>query len=127
MKTLLSLAYWFNLRPGTFSRNGLIIYLAILGVLAVLILVSFLLKNRKSIYRPIYKRVHAFSITNLLIGLLWLFFSYELLPILSARFWLLLWGAGAAFWLYFIGKVVIKIPLLREQKIQEAEYRKYIP
>ncbi|MCX6795922.1 MAG: hypothetical protein NTW06_00290, partial [Candidatus Falkowbacteria bacterium] len=65
--------------------------------------------------------------TNLAIGLLLLFFTYELLPFLSTRILFLIWGIGMLIWLYFIARNLIEIPSLRKERAKEKEYHKYIP
>jgi hypothetical protein len=67
------------------------------------------------------------NLTNLIIGIFFLFFTFELIPLLSARFWFLLWGIGILIWLSFIGRAVTKIPKLREEMAKEEVYKKYIP
>ena len=64
---------------------------------------------------------------NFFVGLILLFFSHELIPFLSARFWFLLWGLGIAVWLVFIFKALVAIPKKKKQIEKEREYKKYIP
>ncbi|MCK5510685.1 hypothetical protein KAI65_04060, partial [Candidatus Parcubacteria bacterium] len=87
-----------------------------------------ILKNRKrNLYNKIWSKLHLFSLSNLIIGLFLLFFSYELLPFLSMRLWLLLWGLGMIVWLAFIFKIFNEIPKIKEKMAKEDEYKKYLP
>jgi hypothetical protein len=78
-------------------------------------------------YRRVGDSVRAFFLTNAVIGLLILFFIYELTPFLSSRFWILLWGLGDLVWLYFIGRRIISIPKQKAMIEKEKEFKKYIP
>ena len=62
-----------------------------------------------------------------MIGLLLTFFNYEMVPFLSARFWLLLWAAGMVVWLAFIIGLVVKIPQRKVLLEKEKEFKKYVP
>ncbi|OGF24220.1 hypothetical protein A3H66_02200 [Candidatus Falkowbacteria bacterium RIFCSPLOWO2_02_FULL_45_21] len=81
----------------------------------------------KSLYAAVWRVLYYFFLTNAIIGLILLFFNYEMVPFLSARFWFLFWGAGMIVWLFFIYKIIIKIPHKKEQLEKEKEFKKYIP
>ncbi len=129
MNSLFTLSYWINLRPGSltlqFQRN-MVIFLVILVILTF-IFALFKSRHRKSLFNRIWRKSYSFSVSNLVIGLFLLFFFYEAIPFLSARFWLLLWGLGMMVWLFFIGKILVKIPKIRQKIKEEKEFRKYIP
>jgi len=127
MFQFLTLKFWFNMRAGTLYplvQKGLLVFLV---MLFLLIFVSLFLKKRKSSYRRIWSKMQSFSTSNLIIGFILLFFTYEGLPFLSMRFWFLLWFLGMLVWLYFIYKETKKIPEIREKRKQEEEFKKYIP
>ncbi len=129
MNNLLSLQYWFNSSAGSLALNiqkYFIIFIVILAILAFFIII---IKSRyqRSLYFKIWRRLQVFFITNLVISLFLLFFTYESVPFLSMRFWFLLWGIGVLVWLVFIGKDLSKIPNIKEEIAKEKEYRKYIP
>ena len=87
-----------------------------------------ILKNRKrNLYNKIWNKLHFFSFTNLIIGLVLLFFGYETLPFLSMRFFVLLWGIGMIVWLMFIFKIFNEIPRIKEKMAKEDQYKKYLP
>ena len=68
-----------------------------------------------------------FNLIFVIIGLFLTFFNYEMVPFLSARFWFLLWGIGILVWLFFIYKMIIKIPQKKALLEKEREFKKYVP
>ncbi len=128
MQNLLSLKFWLSLRPGPLLPNYQKIFIALIIILAVCFFVSWVAKIKKrKLYTVFWKKLNSFSLINCFIGLILLFFNYELIPFLSARFWFLLWGAGMAVWLFFIFKILKNIPQKKKQIADEKEYEKYIP
>lgn len=129
MNNLLSLKFWFKLRPGLFlpifqkALIGLVIGLAVLAVVFNLLGK----KNKNGLYVKVWNNLYSFSLTNAFIFLLLLFFNYELVPFLSARFWYLLVGLEMAIWIFFIAKAIFLIPKKKEQYEKDKEYKKYIP
>ena len=129
MGNFLTWNFWFASRPGVYQSTAIKALLGFILVLIILALASGIIKQRraKGLYTPFWSALFRLFATNSLIGLLLLFFNYELVPFLSARFWYLLWALGLLIWLYFIYKIVAKIPGKREQLEQEREFKKYIP
>jgi len=129
MSNLLSYKFWFNLRPGSFAglyQNVLIIFVLSLIVLAV-IFAFIKSRNKKNLYRRFWNSLYFFSLTNAIVGGIILFFAYEMVPFLSARFWFLLCGVEMLVWLFFIAKELYLIPKKKNKLKQENEYKKYIP
>jgi len=129
MKNLLTLNYWFNLRPESllpYAQKTLIGFIILLALLA-LALAIINIKSRGSIYRGLFKRLYSFCLGNTLIGLVISFFNYEDVPFLSARFWLGLWILIMIIWLVFITKKLKAIPQQKKQVEQEKELKKYLP
>ena len=128
MGNLLSLKFWFNLRPGAllpiYQKTFVIFVLALI----IFFLFCRLLAGRKrGLYTSFWRRLQSFSLANTFIGLILLFFSYELIPFLSSRFWLLLWAALMLSWLVFVAKSLLAIPEKKKKLEEEKEYKKYIP
>lgn len=129
MNNLLSLSFWFNTRPGSLTplfQNALLGFIAVLILLAIAIKV---IKNRSKdkIYQKTWSSLFSFCLVNAFLGLLELFFIYELIPVLSSRFWFLLIAVEMGIWLFFIGKEFSAIPEKKNQIEKEKAYRKYIP
>lgn len=129
MGNFLTLDFWFNLRPGAFLGSSLKVISAFIFLLIILAVVAGLGKRKwsKSLYANFWNNLYYFFLTNAIIGLILTFFNYEMVPFLSARFWLLLWAIGLITWLFFIVKIVVKIPQKKVQLEKEKEFNKYIP
>ena len=128
MGNLLKLNFWFNMTPGNLTQGALRLIIIFLAVLLIGVVIFKILKNRKrNLYNKIWNKLYFFSLSNLIIGLVLLFFSYELLPFLSMRFWFLLLGLSMIVWLVFIFKVLNEIPKVKAKMAKEDEYRKYLP
>jgi len=129
MKNLFSLKYWFNLRPEPLQGNYFKLLLGFLVLLIVGAVLFHLLKKKNSqkLFRQSWQRLSSFCVSNVIIGLIVTFFSYEMIPFLSARFWLGLWAIEMAIWLGFIGKQMQEIPKIKQKIQTEQEYKKYIP
>ena len=128
MGNLLSLKFWFNLRPGALLpiyQKTFVIF--VLALVVFFLFCRLLMARRKGLYTSFWRRLQSFSLANAFIGLILLFFNYELIPFLSARFWFFLWGALMLVWLVFIAKSLLKIPENKKKLEEEREYRKYIP
>jgi len=127
MKYLLSFSYWFNLRPESLAPLASRIFIAFISLLIIASLLLLWLKNRKSLYRPVLRKLYNFCLGNTIIGLLFLFFNYENAIFFSARFWLALWLIIMIIWLVFILKGLKQIPLQKQKLSQEQIYKKYLP
>jgi len=128
MEHFFTLTFWFDLRPGhltSFYQNiltGLISFLIVFGI------ISFLTKrNKKSIYFKVWDRLFTFCATNLFIGLILWFTSYELVPFFSSRFWYLFWIIGMATWIVFIIRHLKTIPEQKKKITESQKYNKYLP
>ncbi|RLC38266.1 hypothetical protein DRH27_02680 [Candidatus Falkowbacteria bacterium] len=128
MKNLLDYKFWINLRPGSLTPLVLKAIIIFIFCLAVLAFVFYLLISRKQrLFYQVWVKLYLFSLGNFIIGLFLLFFSYELIPFLSARAWLLLWGIGMIAWLIFVGLAIAKLPKIKKDIAEKNEYEKYIP
>lgn len=129
MKNLLSLKYWFGVRPGDLMPQAQIAFIIICVVLLCLAFYAWQWKknNPKNLYRKVFLRIETFAITNFLIGLVLLFFEYEAVPILSMRFWALLWLVSMGVWKWFIYKDYQNVPIIKQQIAESQKLKKYIP
>ena len=128
MTNLLSIKLWFNLRPGSLTPFALKIIIIFIFLLAVFSFVFYLLKLKKQrLLFQIWAKLYLFNLSNFIIGLFLLFFAYELVPFLSARIWMLLWGIGMLAWLIFIGLAIARLPKIKKDIAKKSEYEKYLP
>ncbi|HBA37048.1 TPA: hypothetical protein DCZ15_04255 [Candidatus Falkowbacteria bacterium] len=127
MQNLLTLDYWFNLRPETLTPLAQKLFIGLLIGLAILAIIIAFLKKWGGLYRGFLKRLYNFCLANAVIGLLLFFFNYEVIPFLSARFWLGIWAISLIVWLIFVLKSLARIPRIKKEHEQNEELKKYIP
>lgn len=128
MGNFFKISYWFNMNPGSLEPKMLVAFVAfLLFLLAAIFICGIIRKRHAGLMYKIYDRLQGFAIGNLLIGLLYLFFTNQLIPVLSSRFWFLVWLIGMGVWLFFISKDIKKVPAMKKQREQEEEFKKYIP
>ncbi|MFA6194571.1 MAG: hypothetical protein WC719_02380 [Patescibacteria group bacterium] len=127
MKNLLTLDYWFNLTPEAFVPLAQKSFITLVVALAAAALLIAIIKSRGGIYRGFFKRLYAFCLANAIIGLLFLFFNYEGVPFLSARFWLGLWVLMMIAWIIPVIISLKAIPQKKKEREQEENLKKYIP
>jgi len=127
MKNLLTLSYWFNLRPETLVPYAQKTFIGLIVLFIVLALLIIIIKKRSGIYRGFFKRLYSFFWSNALIGLVLFFFNYEVVPFFSARFWLGLWLLLMIAWLILILKKLKTIPRQKKQLEQEKKLKQYLP
>lgn len=129
MRNLLSLKFWFNLRPDALSLLSQKIFLVLIIALIISAIVFGYLKSlkKKNLYTKIFDKLYYFSLVNGIIGLFLMFFNYEMIPFLTARFWYLLWFIILVVWIFFIIKVIIKIPQKQQRIEKEKKFKQYIP
>lgn len=130
MENLFNPSYWFDLTPvrmsSTFEIGFFILF-------SVFILAGLSFRIMKKSRTDKYERISLEKATNLclvigLLGLLWLFLSFEEISIFGARFWVLLLGLGFLISLvqqYRYHK--LKVPQLRMLEQSKAEVNKYLP
>jgi len=129
MNNLLTFKYWFNFNPGNFLPVVERTLQIIIVILIILTLIFALMKSRlrKNIYVRLWQGLYYFSLTNAIIGSVLLFFNYETLPFLSARFWLLFWSVSMIIWLVYIYKLIISLAKKKIMLEKEKQLKKYIP
>lgn len=127
MNNLLTLSFWFNLRPPAMLDIFNYSFIAVLFLFLFLSILSFYYKKRKKIYKSFWLKFYDFSASNLIIGLFLWFFSWQEVPFLSARFWLIIWAILIILWFIFIYKHLKKIPIKLQKIEEEQKFNKYIP
>jgi tellurite resistance protein TehA-like permease len=128
MGNFFSLNFWINTRPGSLSPFGMqvLTFFAVL-MIALFFLTKIMQKKKGGLYFKLFDKLNSFFIANFLICLMYMFFTYELIPLLSARFWFLFWIIGMIVWLYFIFKHMQTIPEKKKKLEEKQEFEKYIP
>lgn len=129
MERLFSPDFWFKLTPGELSGTAFKVFVAAaIAALAGAIVFGILAKTkRQSAFWPALRSTYNFFLAQVFMVLALFFFGYQMLPLLSARFWYLLWLAGTIVWLVFLVKKCLAIPERLKTKAEENAYRKYLP
>ncbi|MEI6378031.1 MAG: hypothetical protein WCO55_00060 [Candidatus Falkowbacteria bacterium] len=106
------LNYWLNPRPASLPAYGLI---GLFGLGIALLAASYFgvkkLKNKpgEGGYGRWWKKLEYFLAVNGIIALILSFVSYQLIPYLAARFWLLMWLLEIIIWIILLLKNRLKI------------------
>lgn len=127
MSNLLTLQYWFKLQPEPLISLAWNILIGLVVLYVASSIIFAILKIRSSVWRGIYKRLYAFSLTMVLIGLFVIFSNYEQVPFFMARFWIGLWGIIMVSWLFFILRSLRIIPQKKKELADQKEREKYLP
>ena len=129
MNNLLSLKFWFGMRPGALSDGGIKLYLysVFLFLLISLILKLMTMRSKEKLHRRFYRKLIAFFTTNIFLLLTMFFLMYETVPFLGSRFWFLVLLIIDLVWLFYIFKFYRKIPIEKKEIKQSEEYKKYLP
>ena len=131
---LININYWFAKQPPYLSEPFTKLFLGLFFVLIALSivfqLIAFIQKkqNAQKIMIKFWKRLANFFFWIGIIEIILYFFRYERVPLLSSRFWLILWlllffGWGA----YIIHIRFKKVPGIVTDKQQKEEFEKYLP
>ena len=133
LKQLFELNYWLTPNPGLISTTTAILFAVFFGLFIALKFVgkAIYVTKKKEISGPerkLIRMLESMLLTMGFFGLLWLVFSFESLPLLSGRFWILIWIASLVAWLYFIARYAfVEMPEVL-QKIRDREHlEKYLP
>lgn len=130
MENLLSLSYWFDLTPVRMSTAFEIGFFVLFSLMIVAGLAFRIVKkNRQDKFERIaLERAMSLSLTIGLLGLFWLFLTFEEISIFGARFWFLLIAALFVFMAVRLYRYVkIQVPQLRLLEQSKAEANKYLP
>lgn len=127
MSILISPTFWFNLRPGSMSSLSRNIFIALIIALIIGAIVAFVTKRKKTSYRRFFSSIYNFCLTNAIIGLMLLFFNYEIVPFFSAYFWYLIWLIVSIIWLVNILRALKKSLKNKKDQAGPDEIKKYLP
>ena len=126
----LHLSYWFDVSAVRMSPGMEILFFVLFALMIIAGSVFRIMRKSRTdkFDRQILARASSLTTVFGLIGLAWLFFTFEEIPDFGMRFWFVL---GAVFFIYFLGRIFYyakyKVPKLRLQEQSKAEANKYLP
>lgn len=124
--------YWLNLRPvplGPSLVGGILSFFAWFLVASLALRIAARVMKKKDGRKAdlLLRFARPLSTTGVL-GLLFLFFSYEQVPLLGMRLWFLLTFVLLIVWVGRVVKfAVTEYPALRKEDDEKARLRKYLP
>ncbi len=127
MTNLLTLDFWFTLRPAPLIPFSQYLFIGFIALLVLFAIILIFIKMKTGLYRGFFKRLYTFCLSNAVIGAIFFFFNYEIIPFFSARFWLGLWALVMIVWLALILKKLQAIPRQKKQQAADKELKKYLP
>lgn len=127
MSHFFSAQFWFNQRPDLLSSGSKTVLIGFIVFCLVFLIIAIFFRFKKGFYGRFWGKLISFFVSNALIGAVLFFFCQQLIPLLSSRFWFILWTVGMIFWLTLIALYVKKLPAKKEELAKERELKKYIP
>ena len=128
---LLSWSYWFSLHARELMPSAKLAIGMFFAALVVFGIIAKVLSKKKSgsmFWAEGGKRLGAFGVWMGALGLLLVFFMHELIYFFGARFWLLVWAAGALWWLLRIIRFLTAVvPKQSAAYAERARIEKWIP
>jgi len=130
LKHFFNPSHLFNLRPQAMEIKAIIILAVIFGLTIIAGIVAKIMssKIKDGLKLKAYRRMYHLGLSMGIIGLVYLFFAWQGVTLLSARFLILIWFIVLVVWIGFIVKYLIKdVPKLRNNIEKQRNFEKYIP
>ncbi len=130
MSNLLDLGFWFDVTP---LRLSPIFQIGFFVLFALFIMGGLVLrivrKNRTDKFeRQLLARAAALGLAMGLLGMFWLFFSFEEISYFGMRAWILVWGMVVVVWAWKMYRYATKeVPQRRLLEQSKSEANKYLP
>lgn len=133
LSDLMSVRYWMTPNPGVISDQTALFFAVFFGTFILLKILLLTMGRQYIVSLSKYHKALVYRLENLLVtmgilGLLWLFFVYELIPFFSGRFWFIIWALVVAIWAYYIFySASVEVPVLVRRDKERESARKYLP
>jgi len=131
LSDLSSPSYWFTPNPGSISDQTAILFVVLFGFFVVMKILLRFMGRQYVVSLTRYHKAFLYRLENMfltmgIVGLLWLFLVYEMIPFFSGRFWFIGWCLGVAIWAYYIVYYVrYELPALLSRDKERERARKY--
>lgn len=125
--------FWFQIRPLPMSKAFTVGFFSffLIMIIGKAVIRTYASKMKKQFTRAdkkLYNLIQSLFLTMGSLGMAWTFFAYEGIPILSARFWLLLWFVSSSIWMYVIIRYyVVEYTDFKVQLAEKERLEKYLP
>ncbi len=127
----LTLSYWFSLVPGELDSSAQRFFTLIFALVFIVGVVGKIFASNKvqdKLIARVYRKIGSLGITMGIFGFLMLFFFYQEIYLLNARFWFLLWLGVLVVWLWRVVHLArVKIPQIKKTLSEQQEFEKYLP
>jgi hypothetical protein len=133
LSDLMSIRFWMTPNPGAMSDQTVAIFSIVFGACILLKILFRYMGRQYAVSLSRYHQTCMFRFEKLfltmgLLGFLWLFFAYEMIPFFSGRYWFAIWILGVVIWAYYIFYYIrYEIPAFIERDKERAAARKYMP
>jgi hypothetical protein len=130
LKFFFSLNHLLTLRPQAMQLRAIMILAITFGLLIVFGLANRLTmtKIKDNLKIKGLKKFFKLGLTMGILGYLYLFFAWQGIVLLAARFWLVVWLIITLVWFGFIVRyLLIAVPKMRQEIEQKRKFEKYIP
>lgn len=130
LSQLLQLSYWFDLTPVRMSPAIEVFFFVLFASMIIVGSVFRIMRKNKTdkFERIILTRSANLNTVFGVLGLLWLFFSFQEISHFGMRAWFLI---GLVAFIFFLVKLLYyakrKVPVLRAAEQSKAEANKYLP
>ncbi|MBU0614397.1 hypothetical protein KJ766_03910 [Patescibacteria group bacterium] len=132
MNPLFDLQFWFALHPSALSPVFEQVFFIGFAILIVAGAIAHIVaRNKKKQDREItrvFKWIGQMFYGMGIAGLVWYFFTFELIYLFGARFWFLIWvGVFVGWTIYIISYAKWQIPKIRAQREAQSQFNEYLP
>ncbi len=130
---LFDLIFWFDMAPTGLHLRTAIVFASFFIMLLLFKFVGKLvyMRYKKELLGPekrMIRMIESFLLTMGFAGLAWTFFAFEGLPVVAARFWMLVWALSAVLLLYVIAYyILVDMPNELKSLQHKERFEKYLP
>ena len=130
---LFELIFWLDLAPTGLHVRTAMLFASFFIIMILLKFVGKLvyMRYKKELLGPekrMIRMIESFLLTMGFTGIIWTFFAYEGLPVVAARFWVIVWLVSAALWVYvIIYYMLVDMPKELKNLQHKERFEKYLP
>lgn len=108
--------------------TSLLVLFSLMAVAGLVIKVYAIKSNLEKYKKRAVHKIGSLFLTMGVVGLLLYFFTYERLPVLSMRIWLIVWLGMIGLWIWSIYKFIkLEIPRVEALRQEREKLEKWLP